>query len=611
MKSWLERTGGARPTPLGAVLLGFLIAGIAWSLLDAPDEIRRYHADHRLETEGNWQEVAHYGRYTEGVAKLTQGVGDRARLDLGDQEQVSRVRLLLSTYDPGGRTGLVLRIGGSTGELSYGEEAAGLHFHEVHFDPPAVGDHLEIVVTELQQLAVLIDGIETISPAGDFDLRRLLGFMALLGLVAAGLELARRFTVTPQASAGRTYRSIDVLRGLGAGLVVLLHARGYSAQLELGSWPWLGQVARQGHYGVEIFYVVSAYTLTFSLSAALRRRSDAIIQTFWWRRIVRIVPAFYVTFFGCLLLSALLTIPPTGVDSKNAEEVFATYLTMSYVFDQPILKAPISHSVWWSISTEFQFYVVMPLLGLPLLAVLTGRRASSLAGRTLAALVVALAGIGLAVAGRLAFAGEPWLQCSLFQHIDAFGLGIATALPFALRGPASTFPRGNPAALHILAAAALALLIVAVGSSTEVGNHLGLPALVLPRRLPVLLACSLTIVLLRRAEDRGGFGERFLPGLRALGLLSFTVYLIHVPVMQFVARLPVPTWIGSFDATWLWVVCVSGFISLLGALVLHRTVEMPALTWSHSPKRGRGTRIGSSIYIAVVAVAVVVGILRN
>ena len=70
--------------------------------------------------------------------------------------------------------------------------------------------------------------------------------------------------------------------------------------------------------------------------------------------------------------------------------------------------------------------------------------------------------------------------------------------------------------------------------------------------------------------------------LRALGLLSFGIYVVHVPVMQLVGSLPVPPSVGSFSELYFWMLGLSLAGSLVVASALHVLIEMPALAWSKS-----------------------------
>ena len=82
---------------------------------------------------------------------------------------------------------------------------------------------------------------------------------------------------------------IDALRGLAFLGVLVHHAVARIPHLNSS----VVRVAEQGHEGVELFFLVSALTLFFSLDS--RRRSERRpTLNFFIRRFFRIAPLFYI-----------------------------------------------------------------------------------------------------------------------------------------------------------------------------------------------------------------------------------------------------------------------------------------------------------------------------
>lgn len=126
-----------------------------------------------------------------------------------------------------------------------------------------------------------------------------------------------------------------------------------------------------GQSGVILFFVLSAFLLT----RPFLPRADAPIETdlrqqrpsvsrFYLNRVIRILPLYY---FAVLIAFLVL---------GNAE---ASFLSLLFVADNNVLK-PFS-PVWWSLRTEFQFYLAMGI-GVVLLRS-TRTRAFFLAGAAL------------------------------------------------------------------------------------------------------------------------------------------------------------------------------------------------------------------------------------
>lgn len=613
---------GSRSEPVSQSL-----RGMTWSLkslvifvflllapflsMPEPFTTSTYHADAGFESDEAWRTVSLWARYSEGRAVFTQKPEATIHVDLAAERTIQSIQMRLHNYRGDGLNQLALHLGSQTEFYSYGgPELQGTAVHEVKFDPPIPSTSVALTTLNIGDEAVLIDGLRVIDAGRSFDLRRYALHFVIWALVLTSLGLAVQFAQGPVVSSGRVYASVDMLRGVGAFLVIALHATGYAGGLDLSGIPFVAQVARQGHYGVEIFYVVSAFTLTFSLTAMLKsKRVRDLIQGFWLRRILRIAPLFGTVFVICVVSGAIFALPSNLMSQDTLSEVIWKYVTMTYVFERQILVAPILHSVWWSISTEFQFYILMPLSVAPMLAFLMKYKgAQTRSVSVFLATGLAFAGVFLAAGARHALLEQPWSVYTAVYHLDAFLVGVAVALPFAFspqRLPVSDAQRhtGVVFGWASLAFVTLIALMLGVAFSKHIGAMLALPKLFLPSRLTVIFLCAFAIVVLRLAENNGAFQHMKLSMLRAVGLLSFGIYVVHVPVMQLVGSLPVPPSLGGFEDLYVWMLGLSFAASLVIALVLHRLVEMPVLALSRIPRLTPILSKFSAVYVGVVTLS--------
>lgn len=82
------------------------------------------------------------------------------------------------------------------------------------------------------------------------------------------------------------FEYIDAMRGLAIFLVMVVHA-GSRAGVD----GYLRLFTEAGQYGVQLFFVVSAYTILLSLDR--RRTGDPrLMQNFFIRRLFRIIPVY-------------------------------------------------------------------------------------------------------------------------------------------------------------------------------------------------------------------------------------------------------------------------------------------------------------------------------
>lgn len=130
---------------------------------------------------------------------------------------------------------------------------------------------------------------------------------------------------------------LDVLRALAVLAVVHHHTWG---------WPF-----HHAYQGVRLFFVISGFLITGIL---LRGPDDGgSLKTFYWRRALRIFPAYYLTVAFASL-----------VDPHGMSETIWWHLTYSsnVLFAVQGYYLPDVAAHFWSLSVEEQFYLFWPVL---------------------------------------------------------------------------------------------------------------------------------------------------------------------------------------------------------------------------------------------------------
>lgn len=150
---------------------------------------------------------------------------------------------------------------------------------------------------------------------------------------------------------------IDSLRGL-AILGVLISHVGQSIE---GLPLWLKLITSYGMYGVQLFFVVSAYTLC--LSAKSREKEKNKIRNFFIRRFFRIAPTYYVGILVYLGISILNNYIEIGILRPDARYTTFNIFT-NLIFVHGFYPKSYDYIVpgGWSIGTEMAFYAIFPLL---------------------------------------------------------------------------------------------------------------------------------------------------------------------------------------------------------------------------------------------------------
>ncbi len=149
----------------------------------------------------------------------------------------------------------------------------------------------------------------------------------------------------------RDYRpEIDGLRAVAVMGVLFFHA---------------GLKCPGGFVGVDVFFVISGYLITSLLLRDLESSRFSLVR-FWERRCRRIMPALFVMVLVTLLAGGLLLLPQDYLmlgRSAVFQSLFASniffWLDTGY-FTAAAAEKPLLHT--WSLAVEEQFYLAMPLL---------------------------------------------------------------------------------------------------------------------------------------------------------------------------------------------------------------------------------------------------------
>lgn len=303
------------------------------------------------------------------------------------------------------------------------------------------------------------------------------------------------------------YRAdIDGLRAVAIVPVLMCHA---------GVFGFGG-----GYVGVDVFFVISGFLISRFICAELERGRFSLTG-FYERRIRRIFPALIAVLLAVSLAASCLLLPqdlaPYG-RSLAATSLFASnlFFAKSGYFTPAADELPLLHT--WSLAVEEQFYIVYPLF---LWAVY--RRESKVA----LALIVTLALASLVSAQDLLMAHRDAAFYLPFTRAWELALGCMLAMT---RIAPQTRRRTRDAA----GITGLAMIACAVVLYSDATTFPGVAA---------LLPCIGTALVIWA----GSHGRRNLVGdiltwrpFVLTGLISYSLYLWHWPLLTFVSYFSVP-----------------------------------------------------------------------
>jgi peptidoglycan/LPS O-acetylase OafA/YrhL len=353
---------------------------------------------------------------------------------------------------------------------------------------------------------------------------------------------ASKQSLTRARSSQRYQPQFDGLRALAVLTVMVDHFSADVPNFPLPDWIHLGTT------GVRLFLVLSGYFIT----ASLRRARDSMefsrlpasrtIRAFYWRRLLRISPA-YVVFAVIALVLNLGTIRHTW------PWVFTGTVNWLIAWSD---RWPLTISHLWSICVQEQFYLFWPvlILLLPRRWVLCG------------IISVALAGVAFRI-GCVIFSVPMIARWVLpFGSLDSLGAGAAL-------GWCGGRLRRNRAG-WLLAAICLSMLTIA--AIWRNGDPMRLRSVL----IEPLEAGAFVILVARTATGFEGPLGSFLanPGLVFAGRISYGLYIYHILVAMVLNRwLPAPMrFVIAIPSLRL---LVFGVVSLLVAALSWWVLEQP------------------------------------
>ncbi|MGY4997418.1 acyltransferase family protein [Streptomyces sp. 900105245] len=368
--------------------------------------------------------------------------------------------------------------------------------------------------------------------------------------VSSSLDLAApmRQEAGPSGAQGqRQLVGLDGLRGLAALYVVLFHCWLYTfpGYPDSSAPPWL-EPLMFGRLAVVFFLVLSGFSL--AISPARHGWRSGGVGRFLRRRAWRILPPYWAALAMSLMISWLIVPashsgPPTG-----------TSILVYGLVAQDTFTAPTPNGAFWSIGVEAELYLLFPLL-------LFVRRRMG-AAVLVACVTIPVVTRGLAAANASPVEGENWLAPHLAPVFVAglVGAAVVTASDRVKRLPWGWFA--------VLAALPVVALGAMQGSVWTVKHYFWIDLASAPA-MSMLLAAVATgrpAILVRLLTTRP---------MRSLGSFSYSLYLIHLPIVMTAVRRVAPLFVPPGLPVFWFTLIVALPVSVLGAWLFSKIFEVP------------------------------------
>ena len=349
-------------------------------------------------------------------------------------------------------------------------------------------------------------------------------------------------------------QDIQVIRGVAVLLVVLFHL-----QMPL---------VANGFLGVDVFFVISGF-----LMAILYDAQDK--KTFFIRRAKRLLPLYFAVVLLTIFFAFFL-VTPSDFERVIEQSFYALGFSSNIGFwaeDSYFSKInfnPLLHL--WSLGVEIQFYLLVPLIAF-FIRLHKGMIWLLLLGSLALCLIVT------GYNSKHSFFLTPF-------RIWEFLIGYLVASYFTNRGNLKYQHKGWLGLASLIGILIISALSIDVSSHNMVFGHPGLIAFVI---------CCLTALILSF-----GLPEYFLKsivgsGLETLGKYSYSIYLVHFPVITLFLYKP-------FEGTTL---KASSVIDVVAILLLITVLSIVVFKWVEDSFRKSGSK---SLKASLVSIGLIGGI---
>jgi peptidoglycan/LPS O-acetylase OafA/YrhL len=311
--------------------------------------------------------------------------------------------------------------------------------------------------------------------------------------------------------------AFDGLRGIAILPVILLHV----GVLTLPNGSLLYQLSR-GWYGVDLFFVLSGFLITWILISEVEATGTLDLGRFYRRRLLRLAPAYVSALMMALIGAAIFQRSALS----RVPEVLPSLITYTYnyqiAFGGPHFDVLV---VIWSLCVEEQFYLTWPWL----LRWLGPQRGFWFCLAAIAVLSAYRSGLyALLNWGHLLHpspASSVWIYFATDTRIGAIFMGCAAALSLRHRYTRRICEYLKEARLFSLAALVFVCATVAIVTGGEPSSGSVRSATLGYTLTAWATAIFITAVFLQP----GSFVARALAWkpLVSLGVVSYGVYLFH------------------------------------------------------------------------------------
>ena len=368
------------------------------------------------------------------------------------------------------------------------------------------------------------------------------------------------------------------MRGLLAFYLMLFHALWYSA-----GWNLHGSAL------MPVFFLLAGYSLAIVYG---KQQPKLNIKDYYRNRFARIAPVYYVTMLIALPLAVFghSWVPPSDIGWVFATNLFAMQMWASL--------PPLSFvGPAWTVSTLAFFYLLFPLLL---------RWHQNQTDRSLNRWITILAVVQAIVFFALSFAIAPIDSFWAFWASHAWPISRLAVFDMGLVAGLLMLRQGRPdrdTAVRVMGVStdqkhrwarrvdwyAGTFVVFVIGlSALQIGGIDLLGSWWMQGVFPYVILVII-VGLSMTTREVNSYTQRLLswPVFLFLGRISLALYLVHEPIIQYVAWAARPAQAWGFDMPMpVWGIAIVLPASLVLAILIERTIETPARYFIRARRRG-------------------------
>lgn len=345
---------------------------------------------------------------------------------------------------------------------------------------------------------------------------------------------------------------LDSMRGLAILLVVLGHVGNMIGYKAYDFFPEVVEnFIYNGHLGVQMFFIVSAFTLLLSYDN--RKGETQATKKFFIRRFFRIAPMYYLA-----IIFTFMQMIDFDFSNFDWSTFHKKALLTNIFFVNALSPSTINNFVigGWSISAEFIFYFTLPFIC---------AKVKSLNGMiTFMLLSLLLSSLLLFLLRGTSVDGNEFLRYYFFNHLPVFGLGM-TAYWINKEGGLKNI---KPKVLLFLT------ITIFIFCFAE---------------MPYAIPYSLGYFVLLLTQSRKAYKLLSNKVLVSIGKVSFSIYLVHFAVMALMYKWRLIDYFTTFETK------TSAYLSfiLLFIVLTISSYLISCITYKYIEQKGQN--VGRSI----------------